>query len=475
MSGMEHEVRRPARGLIRQLSTLITLITLAAVVALAVTPCPVAGEPPVADAGPDQTVVQREYVTFNGSGSTDDVGIVNYTWTFDYGTPDEGYVTWTLYGEVNDSFFFAIVDTFNVTLNVTDTDGESSTDVMVVTVVKAKVNIFKAYWWAFLIAGGVIALLVTLWLVLFSNVKFISEPTKEKSWLLVRRLKEVTKQVLTHKMGFTGTIILIFFFGLAAFGPMLAPYSVDPQADYVLEHIRTGALQELPSADHIMGVDSRGVDIYSQLLHGARTSIIVGIFAAIIASVLGATVGLYSGYVGGWQDEVIMRINDVILSIPWLVLMILLAAMVGEITLVLLIVIIGVTGWSGTARLVRAQVMSLRERMYVERARAFGSGDFHIIHRHILPNSFPLIFANTILTVAISILSEATLSFLRMRPVGTTTWGTMLSYAEQSTALQSGLWMWIVMPGLCIVFLVLGFTLLGHALDEVVNPRLRRR
>ncbi len=199
------------------------------------------------------------------------------------------------------------------------------------------------------------------------------------------------------------------------------------------------------------------------------------IFAAIIASVIGAAVGLYSGYVGGWRDEVIMRINDVILSIPWLVLMILLAAMVGTITLTLLIVIIGVTGWSGTARLVRAQVMSLRERAYVERARAIGSGNMHIINKHILPNAFPLVFANTILTVAISILSEATLSFLRMRPEGTTTWGTMLSYAQEASALSSDLYLWILAPGLCIVSLVLGFTLLGHALDEVVNPRLRTR
>ena len=469
MSDVEHEVRRSGRRLLRAPSALMALALLATVLTLAITPCPVAGDPPVANAGPDQTVVQREYVTFDGSGSTSDVGIANYTWSFDYGTEEAGYVTWELYGEVNDSFFFAIVGSFNVTLNVTDEDGLYSEDVMVVTVTKAKVNILEAYWWLFIIIGVIAACLVMLWLVLYAKVTFVSEPTREKTWLTVGRLRDVTKQVLLHRMGAAGTIILIFFFGLAIFGPMLAPYSVDPTSEDKFE------LYLLPSSEHWMGTDSRGMDIWSQLLFGARTSIIVGIFAAIIASVLGATVGLYSGYVGGWQDEVIMRINDVILSIPWLVLMILLAAMVGEITLALLIVIIGVTGWSGTARLVRAQVMSLRERMYVERARAFGSSDLHIIHKHILPNSFPLIFANTILTVAISILSEATLSFLRMRPVGTTTWGTMLSYAEQASAFQSGLWMWIVAPGLCIVFLVLGFTLLGHALDEVVNPRLRRR
>lgn len=445
-------------------SVLLTLTMLAAVLVSALIPITVEGAGPIADAGPDQTVVQREYVTFNGSGSSDDVGIVNYTWTIDYfGT------TPTLYGVVNSTFRFGQPGAYNVTLNVTDGDGEYDTDVMVVTVVKAKVNIIDAYWWVFPIVGAIIVVLIIFWLILYANVSFVSEPTREKTRMLMRRLKQVSFQVLRHRMGMIGIAILIFFFALAIFGPVLAPYSVDPKSDDLDD------LFLLPSEEHWMGTDSRGVDIFSQLLYGARTSIIVGIFAAIIASLMGAAIGLYSGYVGGWRDEAIMRVNDVILSIPWLVLMILVAAMVGEITLTLLIVIIGVTGWSGTARLVRAQVMSLRERMYVERARAIGSGDLHIINKHILPNAFPLVFANTILTIAISILSEATLSFLRMRPEGTTTWGTMLSYAEQSSALQSGLYWWIIAPGLCIVFLVLGFTLLGHALDEITNPRLRER
>ena len=464
MSGREHDDGRSARRHTLRRSALLALAMLAVVLVSAIVPAPAEGAPPIADAGPDQIVTQREYVTFDGRDSSDDVGIVNYTWTFVYGNN-----TWTLYGEVNSSFFFAIPGRYSVTLNVTDEEGGFDTDVMVVTVVEAKVNFLEAYWWAFLVAGPIIAVLVGLWLVLYSNVSFVSEPTREKTRMLMGRLRQVSKQVLSHRMGAIGVIILAFFFALAILGPFLAPYSVDPRSDDVTD----ASLP--PSKEYWMGTDSRGVDIYSQLLHGARTSIIVGVFAAIIASVIGAAVGLYSGYVGGWRDEVIMRINDVILSIPWLVLMILLAAMVGEITLTLLIVIIGATGWSGTARLVRAQVMSLRERMYVERARAIGSGNMHIINKHILPNSFPLVFANTILTVAISILSEATLSFLKMRPVGTTTWGTMLSYAQEASALTEGQYWWIIAPGLCIVFLVLGFTLLGHALDEVGNPRLRTR
>jgi len=427
-------------------------------------PWSVSGADPVADAGPDQTVVSRTYVTFNASGSSDDVGIVNYTWTFVYGN-----VSRTLRGMVNSSFQFVIPGTYNVTLTVTDGDGGSATDTMTVTVLREKVNIFITYWWAFLGGGAVLAVAAMLLLILYSELEFVPAATREKTRLLVSRLLDMTKQVLRHKMGAIGVVIIVFFLGLAIFGPILTPYSVDVKTgDRFLPYLK-------PSPDHWMGTDSRGFDIFSQLLYGARTSIIVGIFAAVIASFLGAAIGLYSGFVGGWRDEAIMRVNDVILSIPWLVLMILLAAMIGQITLTMLIIIIGVTGWSGTARLVRAQVMSLRERMYIERARAIGSGDLHIISKHILPNAFPLVFANTILTVAISILSEATLSFLRMRPEGTTTWGTMLSYAQEATALQIGLFWWIIAPGLCIVFLVLGFTLLGHALDEITNPRLRRR
>jgi peptide/nickel transport system permease protein len=226
---------------------------------------------------------------------------------------------------------------------------------------------------------------------------------------------------------------------------------------------------------HWMGTDSFEADIFSKLLYGARTSIIIGVFSAIIASVLGAGIGLYSGYAGGRIDEVLMRANDVVLSVPWLVLMIVIVAMMGKIDLLGIILIIGFTGWSPTARMVRAQVLSLKERQYIERARAIGASDFGIIRRHVLPNSFPLVFANTTLTIAYAILAEATLSFLGMRPIGVVTWGTMLSYASNAGAFNIGLHWWIIAPGLCIVFVVLGFSLLGYALDDILNPKLRKR
>ncbi len=302
-----------------------------------------------------------------------------------------------------------------------------------------------------------------------SRKGILSDVTHEKIRLTLHNWRKMTKQVLRNPMGLIGICLLVFFALIAAFGPYLAPYTVNPEG--------VGQFEDLlpQSSEHIMGTDAFGFDIFSQLLYGARTSIIVGVVSAMIASFLGALIGLYSGYVGGWKDEVIMRLNDIVLSIPWLVLMIIIAAFLGEINLTGIILIIGLTGWSGTARLVRSQVLSIKERQYIERARAIGSGDMQIIRRHILPNSFPLVFANTILTVAISILSEATLSFLGMRPIGVVTWGTMLSHAFSQGAFHIGLHYWIIMPGLCIVFVVLGFTLLGYALDEVMNPKLRKR
>lgn len=415
---------------------------------------------PVADAGDDQTVMEGTYVVLNGSGSTDDVGIVNYTWTFEYGELPR-----VLTGQVNDSFRFAIPGTYNVTLNVTDEEGQYDTDVVVITVTAKPVDILGTYWWLFLIAGAVAAIAVFLYLLLKGKISFVSEATREKVRLMLIKGMDITKQVMKSRMGSIGVFILVFFIFLGIFGPALAPYTLDEKESAYMPQ----------SPEHWMGTDIFGQDIFSQLLYGARTSIIVGIFSAVIASFLGAAVGLYSGYAGGWKDEVIMRANDVVLSIPWLVLMIIVAAFLGKIDLLGIILIIGLTGWSFTARMVRAQVLSVKERQYIERARAIGASDFSIIRRHIFPNTFPLVFANTILTVAVSILSEATLSFLGLRPQGAVTWGTMLSYAQDANAFHIGMQWWIIAPGLCIVFIVLGFTLLGYALDDILNPRLRRR
>jgi len=227
---------------------------------------------------------------------------------------------------------------------------------------------------------------------------------------------------------------------------------------------------------HMFGTDQNGRDILARVIWGSRVSLLVGFLASVIAGVLGTLVGLISGYWGGWRDEVLMRINDILLSLPWLALLIVLAQILGgQLSLSVIILTIGLTSWNFTARVVRAQVLSVRERVFVERAKASGASGMSIVRRHIFPNVFPLVFANTILTVAIAILSESTLAFLGKVDVGTLSWGVVLHEAEASSAIINGHWAWIVMPGLALVFVILGFSLLGYALDEILNPKLRER
>jgi peptide/nickel transport system permease protein len=169
-----------------------------------------------------------------------------------------------------------------------------------------------------------------------------------------------------------------------------------------------------------------------------------------------------------------MRVTDWFLVIPFLPLAIVLASLLGR-SLVIIIFVIGITSWPSTARIVRAQVLSVKTRPYVERARALGASNWHLATRHILPNVGPLIFANTILLVAIAILSETTLSFLGLGDPLSTSWGTILESAFGAGAGTAGNWWWLVPPGVAIVLVVLAFTMCGYALDEILNPRLRRR
>jgi len=305
----------------------------------------------------------------------------------------------------------------------------------------------------------------------------VVSPLRASLKVAYRRFKEVWTQVVHSKMALAGMGILIFFMAVALLAPWLAHYGPLERVVPVGSPCTVGVDCNLspPSSAHPLGTSYFDSDIYSQVIWGTQVSFIVGVLSALIASVVGTAVGLVSGYVGGWVDEVIMRFNDIVLSIPWLVLMIVVAAIIGQIELWGMTLIIGLTGWSITARVIRAQVLSVKERMFVERARMIGSSNFHIMVRHIFPNAFPLIFANTILTIAVSILSEAVLAFLGLSGQNYMSWGKILSEADANAALINGNALWIVVPGMCIVVLVLGFYLFGYALDEILNPRLRRR
>jgi peptide/nickel transport system permease protein len=422
----------------------------------------------VANAGSNQNITLGLPATLNGSASIPSQGatIVNYTWKLS----QTGAATATLYGE-QVTFVPRKAGLITANLTIRDSSNHTSWDIALL-VVREKPKTFLQQYWLVLVIGGFVAAYAAF--LIFKAVERISEglpliskTAREKFRLSLKKLGEINRKLLSNKMGLIGSILLTAFILMAVFGPILAPYDVHKQDAFHKFGI--------PSKAHWMGTDQAGVDIFSELLEGARTSIIIGIFSAVIASLLGTVVGLYAGYVGGWKDELVMRLNDIVLSIPWLVLMIVAAALLGKINLLGVILIIGLTGWSMTARMVRAQVLSIREKEFVERARSIGASDMAILRRHVFPNTFPIVFANTILTVAMAILSEATLSYLKLRPADAVTWGKMLSYASESSAFQIGLWEWIVIPGLLIVGLVLAFTLMGYALDEILNPKLRRR
>ncbi len=260
-----------------------------------------------------------------------------------------------------------------------------------------------------------------------------------------------------------GVLGLFVFVGL--FGSVIAPDDPDASSLDVLSGI---------SADHWLGTTENGSDVFSQLLVGARVSIVVGFAAALISAVLGATVGLLGGYFGGWTDRVLDALENWFLVIPTLPLMIVLARLLDP-SLTVLIAVIGLTSWAGTGRIVRAQVLTLRERAFVERARALGARDSYIIRTHILPNTLPLIFANTVLIVAVAILSEAALAFLGLGDPTRVSWGTMLENAFSSGAPSAGAWWYVIPPGLCITLLVLSVSMLGYLFEEYVNPRLREQ
>jgi peptide/nickel transport system permease protein len=275
----------------------------------------------------------------------------------------------------------------------------------------------------------------------------------------------VRDRVLGTWRGRLAAGVLGLFLFCAIFGSAIAPHDPDASSLDILAP---------PSADHWLGTTEQGSDVFSQLLVGARVSIVVGFAAAAISAVLGAAVGLLGGYFGGWTDRIFDAFENWFLVIPQIPLMIVLARLL-EPSLGVLIAVIGLTSWAGTGRVVRAQVLTLRERAFVERARAMGAGDGYIIRTHILPNTLPLIFANTVLIVAVAILSEAALAFLGLGDPTRISWGTMLENAFSSGAPSAGAWWYVIPPGLCITLLVLAVSILGYLFEEYVNPRLREQ
>ena len=288
---------------------------------------------------------------------------------------------------------------------------------------------------------------------------------KDRFSTSIRRLKGFWDLYKMSRIGMFGLFLIIIFVSVAIISPWVAPY--DPRA-------LVGKPFLPPMDGHLLGTDQIGRDIYSQLLWGSRISLMVGLLASAFSVAIGTTIGLISGYFRGPIDSILMRITDLFITLPSIPLMLILAAILGR-SAWNIIFVIAITGWTGTARMVRAQTLSIKERPYVEAARSVGARDSQIMLRHILPNIIPLIFANAIVGIVNAILSESGLSFLGLGDPTKPSWGLILRYANEAGAMATGRLWFIIPPGVCIMLIAIGFAFASYSLDQILNPRLRQR
>ncbi len=271
------------------------------------------------------------------------------------------------------------------------------------------------------------------------------------------------KYILKNTKAKIGIAILLFFSLVAIFAQVIAPY--DPKAiDFIP--------WETPSMQHLFGVNSYGQDIFSQVVHGSRVTMSVGVMAGLLTSFIGVFVGLLAGYKGGRTGEILMRIVDVFLVVPTLAFMIVLAAFLPSMGIWNLIIIIGALSWLWMARSIRSQTLSEAKREYVDAAKAQGMGTMEIMFKEILPNIIPVVTANMVMVITSAMLTEATLSFLGLGDPSLISWGQMLSVSFDNNAIIYNAWWWMLPPGLCIATLGFSFMLIGNSfLDIYANDR----
>jgi peptide/nickel transport system permease protein len=280
---------------------------------------------------------------------------------------------------------------------------------------------------------------------------------------VVTRRGVVLRALRRNPAAVIGASVLFVITFCAVLAPVIAPYGLHTQVGPVFGH---------PTWKHPVGLDDGGIDMVTLLMWGARISLIVGFAATFVSMAIGGTVGVLAGYFGGKVDTILMRITDYFLVIPDVPLMIVVAAIWGP-SLFHIVIVIGILLWTGTARVIRAQVKSVRERVYVKRARALGAGHIRIVVRHVLPQVAPLLIANTVLTVAVAIFDETALSFLGLGDPSRTSLGKVIENAFERAAISSGAWWAIVPPGALVALIILGCSLVGGSMEDALNPRLR--
>jgi peptide/nickel transport system permease protein len=279
----------------------------------------------------------------------------------------------------------------------------------------------------------------------------------------LKKFIDAMRIIVKNRKGFVGLILLLIPVSMAVAPNLIAPYNPWDIVDKPFLP---------PSSKHLLGTNDVGQDIFSELIYGSRISLLVGVSAAIAAVFIGTIVGLFTGFYGGLLDDILSTITDVMLLLPILPFMILMAALLGQ-GYQNIVLTIAVFTWPGIARLIKAQVMSLKNFPYIEAAKAYGASSMRLMFRHILPQIYPLIVAFVILRTGGAILAEAALSFLGLGDPTQKSWGGMIYWAMNSGAISSGRWWWIVAPGIMITITVEATALIGYAIEEYVNPRLK--
>ncbi|MFW5911416.1 MAG: ABC transporter permease [Halolamina sp.] len=315
---------------------------------------------------------------------------------------------------------------------------------------------------------------------IFSNLDDYGGDEEYSKW---RRTAKLWKNSLSKQWGMLtddnlvvfGMVTITFFIGVAIFAPYIAPYPPT-------ERVWDGALivqWENPywyggEGGHILGTTAEGYDIFSQVVYGTRPALIVGLAGAVFTAGLGTMIALIAGYYGGVVDDILMRLVDVAYGLPLLPTVILMVAVLGP-GFVNVIIAVVLLQWRSSARVIRSQVLSLRERPFVQAAKVTGASDWRIITRHIAPNILPLSFLYGAFAIAWAILTEAGVSFIGLGDPGQVSWGTMLQNAQTYNALSQETWWWFVPPGICIALVVISGFLIGRGYEEITNPKLRSK
>ncbi|MBP2028824.1 peptide/nickel transport system permease protein [Acetoanaerobium pronyense] len=298
------------------------------------------------------------------------------------------------------------------------------------------------------------------------KIKKQNNDTIESPWRLAfRRLRK-------NKLAMTGLFALVFMFIFSFIGPLLSPYNV----------IQTNILNanKAPSAQHWLGTDSIGRDVLLRLMLGGRISLLVGLVSVSISVVVGTTVGGLSGFYGAWVDNLLMRMADIFMAAPFFPILIILSAVMSdrkvtpENRIFIVMFIIGILSWAGLSRLIRGQILSLREQEFMQAAEALGIRDSRKIMKHLIPNVIPTIIVSATLGIGSAILTESALSFLGLGvnpPIPS--WGNMIQAANNFYNLQFRPWLWIP-PGVCIFVTVMSINLLGDGLRDALDPKLKR-